>query len=121
MSARVTISVTGCSPTGVHLHEIEVSRRIQEELDRTGTRVSQLLASGDRRITHCMAQLRGQNRRRRFFEELLVTSLNRTLAFAQVDALTMFISEHLNLDVPRLVKVTFDVDTAVFESRRRLR
>src|SRR5690349_16814807 len=45
-----------------------------------------------------------------------MAALNRTFAFAKVNALPKLISQHLNLDMPRLFDITLDVDTAVVES-----
>ena len=81
------------------------------------TRITQLLTRRDCRFAHGLAQLRRQHCRGRFLHQLLVSTLNGTLALAQVDTLAKLIREHLDLDVTRLLDVSLDVDAAVVERR----
>src|ERR1051326_833031 len=99
----------------VHLHEIEVAVHIQEKLHRPRTRITQLLTRSPRRFAHALAQLGRQYRRRCFFHQLLMASLNRTLTLAEVNTLAKLIRHHLYLDMPRLFDVAFNVDAAVVE------
>src|SRR3954453_17076183 len=41
--------------------------------------------------------------------------LNRALAFAEINTLTVLVSHHLNFNVPRTLDVTFDVNVTIFE------
>jgi hypothetical protein len=60
-------------------------------------------------------------RRRRFFDDLLVAALQRAVAFAEVDHISVVISEHLDLDVARLLQEFLHIDFGVAESRQRFR
>src|SRR5690242_377312 len=106
--------------TRVHLHEIKLAMLIKEKLTRAGAGVTEFLAGCDRRVAHRLAHLRSQHRRWRLFHQLLVTTLNRALTLAKMNALAKLICEHLNLNMSRLFDVLLDVNTAVIESRRRL-
>src|SRR5688572_10283313 len=99
----------------VHLHEIEVSLRIEQELDRTRARVTELPASRNRSLTHLLAQLGRQHCRRRFFHQLLMAALNRTLALSEVNTVAVLVRQNLNFDVSGPFDVSFDVDAAVVE------
>src|SRR5690606_18916858 len=57
----------------------------------------------------------------RFFPDLLVTALQRTVAFAKVDAAAHAVAEHLDLDVARLFEKFLDVDGIVAERRAGFR
>src|SRR5690349_5095873 len=47
-----------------------------------------------------------------------MTALNGTLALAEVNTLAELVREHLDLDVSRLLDVTFDIDAAIIECGR---
>jgi hypothetical protein len=119
MSARVTISVTGCSTWNarVHLHEIESTVLIEEKLTRARARITELLARSDRRVAHRLALLRRQHDRTAPLPSTSGATLNRALTLAEMDALAKLIRQHLDLDVSRLLDVLLDVDTAVIERR----
>ena len=57
------------------------------------------------------------HRRRRLLEQLLVSTLDRALALAQVHDGAVMIAEDLELDVARRLEVALDVDVAVAEGR----
>ena len=100
---------------GVHLHEIEVPRGVEQELDRAGA----LVAGGARRfdggLAHALAQLGRDGRRGRLFDQLLVAALDGAVALAQVDGVALAVREDLDLDVARLRDVLLDVHGAVAE------
>src|ERR1041385_6605710 len=47
-----------------------------------------------------------------------MSTLNRTFALAQINAIAMLVGHHLNLDVTRMFDVSLDVDIAILERRR---
>src|SRR5215212_5804848 len=49
-----------------------------------------------------------------------MSSLNRAVALAEVDAVSVLVGEDLNLDVARVLDVLLDVDVAVLKRRGRL-
>src|ERR1019366_9943237 len=54
-------------------------------------------------------------RRRRFLDELLVTTLDRAITLAQVHDVAVGVGEHLHLDVARLGQVALEIDRRVAE------
>jgi hypothetical protein len=46
-----------------------------------------------------------------------VPSLDGTLSLAEMNTVTVFIRQHLNLNMSRVLNVTFDVNAAVLKSR----
>ena len=104
----------------VHLHKKELATRIQQKLHRAGAHVADCLSSPHGRLTHCLAHLRGQPGCRRFFDDLLVTALNRAVALVEVQALAVLVGEHLDLHMARLEHVFFDQHARIAERRQRL-
>ena len=86
---------------GVHFHEEEVALLIQEEFK--GARVGVL--HGARRVddhrAHLPAHLVGDRDRGRLFQQFLVTTLDRTLALAQVNHVAVVVAENLEFDMAR--------------------
>jgi hypothetical protein len=58
--------------------------------------------------------------RRRLLDDLLMASLHRALAFAEVDDVAALVAEDLHLDVSRLLDVLLDVDLVAGERARCL-
>ena len=54
-------------------------------------------------------------RRRRFFNHFLMTALHRAFPFAQVNEIAVLVTQHLNLNVPRVFDQFFDVNAAIPE------
>src|SRR2546425_7359624 len=83
----------------VHLEEVELAAHVDEELHGARVHVAGRAGHPTRRLTEALAQRRVHEGRRRFLDELLVAALDRALALAEVDHMTVAIGEHLNLDV----------------------
>src|SRR2546430_17721334 len=83
----------------VHLEEVELAAHVDEELHGARVHVAGRAGHPTRRLTEALAQRRVHEGRRRFLDELLVATLDRALALAEVDHVTVAIGEHLNLDV----------------------
>ena len=58
-----------------------------------------------------------QRGRRRFFQQLLMPALNRTLALAEMHDAAMVIAQHLDLDVARVLEILLDVHVRHAECR----
>src|SRR5262249_39922741 len=101
----------------VHLQEIEVFLRVDQEFDRAGAVVVGRAGDLDRRLAHLRAQLGVVETRRAFFDHLLVASLYGTFAFPQVDDIALFVAQYLNLDVARAFDEFLDIDRRVAERR----
>ena len=100
---------------GVHLHEIKlhglglvVARLLDDELHRARTHIVHRLGRRHCRCAHLRAQGLGHARRRGFFQHFLVTTLHRTIALEQVDAVAVRVAKHLDLDVARALHIFFN-------------
>lgn len=81
--------------TGVHLHEVETTVLVEEELDGAGVLVARGSNRLDGRDAHGSTDLVGERRRRRFLEQLLMTALQRAIALAQRDAVAVLVGKDL--------------------------
>src|SRR5262249_6816714 len=104
----------------IHLEEVEVLLRIDDELD--GARG--LVADGGRKRyrlpSHGSARLVVEEGARRFLDDLLVPALDRAFALAQVDDVAVPVGEDLDLDMPRVFDELLDEYAVVGEARPRL-
>ena len=103
----------------VHLDEVERPVLV-EELDRPDAPIAERGDRGHRPRADLGARLRGERRRRRFLEQLLVAALQRAVALAEVDDAAEVVGQHLYLDVARRGEVFFEKDGAVAECFLRL-
>src|SRR2546427_2987219 len=93
----------------IHLHEIE-SAVLKQELDRAGIDVFHGLTKPHRCLPHLVANILSDRGRRRFFDQLLMPALNRAFALAKGDDAPLDVAENLNLDVPWVLEILFNVD-----------
>ena len=84
----------------IHLKKIEFTRLIKQKLNRSRTHVINGLGRLNRCLSHGHSQLRRHDRTRRFFYDLLMAALNRTIALSEVNRITRLIGEHLDLNMP---------------------
>ena len=103
----------------VHLHEEKLAARIQQKLHGAGADITDRLRRTHSRFAHCPAQLGRQTRRRGFFDDFLVPTLDRAVALVEVQAVAVLIGEHLNLHMTRLEQILFHQHPRV--AKRRLR
>src|SRR3546814_13961826 len=90
----------------VHFEELEaLARRIgarDYQLDRPRAIIADRLRQRDALFAHRLAHLVGDERRRRFLDDLLVAALDAALAFVEVEDIAVLVAEDLNLDVARV-------------------
>ena len=96
-------SVTGCSDLEprVHFYEIEVAVLIAE-LNGADAEIAELRLSPS--VTTLPISYRGfgdEVQATGFFPDLLMSALQRAIAFAQMQDLAVGISKHLRADMPR--------------------
>ena len=60
--------------------------------------------------------LRGEGWGGRFLQELLISALDAAVPLSQMDAIAVLISQHLELNVPWILHVAFQVDSSIAES-----
>src|ERR1700733_1630255 len=106
---------------GVHLDEVKAAVLVHEELDGARVLIADVGQAATKRFADLFTHLRGHLQRRRFFNQLLMASLNGALAFEQRDHVPMLIGQHLELDVARLLDELLHVKLAVAEGIGRFR
>src|SRR3990172_7211090 len=104
----------------VHLHEVKIPVLVHQELDRAGVPIPYVLREGARHLSHPFPQRLINNDGRRLLDQLLVPALDRAFSFAEGDHVALFIGNDLDLDMPRLGNVFFDVDIGIAECGERL-
>ncbi len=85
--------------TGVHLQEVEIVIPVEQEFDRAGTDVASRFGGLKGDLPHLGTQLVVNSRRWRLFNELLVASLDRAFALAEVNDIAVRVGQHLHLDM----------------------
>ena len=104
----------------VHLEEVEVAVAVYDKLNCTSGRIAHGSGQGAGLLAHGFAGRLIQKRRRRFFDDFLVTALNRTLALAQIKRVSMRIRQHLNFDMARLCHEFLDENAVIAKTVGRL-
>jgi hypothetical protein len=114
----VTISVTGVLDlhARVHLEEIQLALLVHDELERPERRVARLEHRLAEDLGHGLADRSRHGRAGRFFDELLVTTLQRAFALAQGPDPTVKVGQHLKLDVAGALDELLAVHVRVLES-----
>jgi hypothetical protein len=93
---------------------------VEQPLDGAGAAVTDRPGSVDPEPADPVTELVADRRRGRLLDELLVTALDRAVAFAQVNDVAVRVREDLDFDVPRVFEVALDVDVRVGEVRLAL-
>ncbi len=101
--------------TGVHLKEIKISILINDKFDGAGGGIPHRLGEGDGLGAHGAAGIRIQERRWRFFDDFLMTALDRTFTLSQVNGVARRIGQYLNFNMAGVFDVFFDKHAAVAE------
>jgi hypothetical protein len=99
----------------VHLQEKEFSRWSKKEFNRPGSDVIDGFCCSNRCLPHSFSQLVGHGGSRRFFEHLLMATLNAAFPFTKVYGPTVSVRQHLDLNVFRARKQALNVDSAIAE------
>ena len=104
----------------VHFKEIKAAVGAGDELHRAGAGVADDLGERDGLFAHRLAHFGGDEGRRGFLHDLLVTALDRTVALVQVDDVAMGITDQLDFDMARLFDEFFDEHPVITEAGQRL-
>ena len=105
--------------TGVHLQEIEVALVVDNELHGAGRLVVHRLRQGDRLLAHLLARCLVKKRRRCFFNHFLVTALQGTFTFIEIDHVAMAVGNDLDLDMAWFLDEFLREDAIVAEAGAR--
>ena len=107
--------------TCVHLQKEELAGRVvKQELDGASRLVAKIRREAERSGAHRRPERPVDRRRRALLDDLLVTTLDRALAFAEMHKPAVRVAEDLDLDVPGAGYVPLEENPAVSESVRRL-
>src|SRR5262249_19725617 len=93
----------------VHLHEVEVLPFIDEKLQRSDIRISDLSDRFNDTAPDLMAQLGSHDDRRRFFNQLLMPPLDRAFALSEMNRVTVLVSHDLKFHMTRALDKFLDV------------
>ncbi len=88
--------------TWVHFDEIELAAvGVLQKLYCSSIFIARAAAQRQSGLTQRFTLFRAHEQRRRTLDDLLVPALHRAVALEQVHQLSVFVGEHLNLDVTR--------------------
>ena len=104
----------------VHLDEVHLAVFIHQELDGARVLIADLLQATADGLADLLAHLCIHLQRRRLLDQLLVATLDRTLALPQRHDVPVLIGQHLKLNVPRLLDELLHVEVAIAEGVSRL-
>ena len=101
----------------VHFHKPEPVRAqpirgVDDKFDRSRPLVANHLSRCHRRLPHCRAHLGGHARRWSLFDDFLMTTLQRAVAFKQMHSLRA-IAKHLYFNMARRCDVFFDQNRTI--------
>src|SRR6266404_9271490 len=105
----------------VHLDEVKPPLLVHEKFDGARIVIADLAERLADDLSDFLSKLGRYPHRRRLFEQLLVASLNRALAFSQTDDVAVLVAQHLKFDVARVLNIFFQIEIAVAEGGRGLR
>ncbi len=90
--------------------KVKVRSSDKQELDGPGVDIARRAGDRHRRPAHFGAELVVEDGRRRLLEDLLVPTLDRALAFAEVDDPALLIGEDLKLDVAGILDEFLEIE-----------
>jgi len=100
---------------GVDLKEIKIVLGVDEEFDRAGVAIAASAREKDSGVAHLFPQAGRHDGRGRFFDDLLVASLDGTLALAERDDAAVSVGEDLDFDVARLLEIFFKIEAGIIK------
>ena len=98
---------------GVDFDEVKIILLIDDELDGPSILIVGFGHQARGRFANRGARLLRQQRRRAFFDQLLVSTLHRAIAFVEVADIAMLVGDDLHFHMSRLVDELLQVDTAI--------
>ena len=102
--------------TRIHFQKVEVPVFIDNKFNRTCRVIIDCFGECAGLFTHCLACFRVKERGGGFFNHLLMTPLNGTLAFIDVYGVAVLISQHLDFDVSGFFDEFFDKNSVITEA-----
>src|SRR5260370_7039886 len=94
--------------TRIHLHEVKMPILIDEEFDSTSADITYRPRCPHRGCSEQSPQFCSQSRCWRFLNDLLLTSLDRTISLKEMPDVPLSIAKHLHSNLPRLRHLLFN-------------
>ena len=101
--------------SSIHLKKIKFTILIEKKFNRPHSRIIYSLGRSYRRCPHLLSQGRIQSRAQRFFDKLLVSTLQRTIALAKMNRMPIFVGKNLKFDMTWAFTKFFDKDLIASE------
>ena len=95
---------------GINFNEVELVVLINNEFNGSGIGIVGMLDHPDSCLAHVLARFFRQVWSRAFFDQFLVTALRATVAFPEVDNISMMVCQDLDFYMPGPFNVFFQVD-----------
>ena len=106
--------------TGVHLQKIEIAVLVHQKLDSSGSRIVHRPGGSHCLFPHLLAEFRSKERRRALLYNLLVATLDRTLAVKQMDYIAMIVTQNLKFYMMGFLHKFFQINRIIPERRHGL-
>src|SRR5690606_9839019 len=104
----------------VHLEEIKIALRVEQEFARTGILIPNRSCGCHGSLTHARAKLRVHGDTRCFLDHLLVAPLDGALPLTKMENVAMLVRKHLDLNVARALDVLLHVNRVITKGIERL-
>ena len=96
----------------VHFDEVELAVLVQE-FDGADAEIADIAHGFCDRLADHIARAGIERRRGAFLRNLLVATLQGTIAFTEMDGMTLAVAEHLDFDMARALEIFLDIDDIV--------
>ena len=103
----------------VHLEEVVLAVAVEHELAGTRVHIADRGRGAYGSRAHLSAQFRREGNRWGFLDDLLMTTLDRTFAFTQMNRRPVRVGKNLKFDVSRIEQIAFQEHGVVAERRQR--
>src|SRR5580692_4951471 len=106
--------------TRIHLHEVEIAMLVHQEFNGAHTLIIDRRSGLDGSLTHAATQFLRHERRRRFFHQLLVTTLDAAIPFTEMTYPSILVTRYLYFNMPRLFHEFLHVNPVILKGCARL-
>ena len=104
--------------TRIHLQKKDIlAIGIVQKLDRPGGSIMHALREALRHLPELVTHFNTDSGRRRFFDDLLIPPLCRTIALSKSDHISCSVAKDLNFDVPGVFDIALEVDATLTKVR----
>ena len=100
----------------IHFHKPEIAFTIQQKFKRTRADITDLFYSIYCKLHYLFALRIIYSGRGRFLQQLLISSLKRTVTVAETDGVSVLIGEDLQFNMSCRVNIFFKIQAAISES-----